>query len=197
MLATGARIGEVLALRWSDVDLAASPPTVTISGTVVRVPGEGMIIQDHPKSASGRRRLIIPGFLVDVLLRRQVEQVEPAESDVVFPSGVGTLRDPSNFRDQWRQARDRLGLNWVTPHSFRKSVATVMSDKDGNSRGAADQLGHAGTAITEKRYVARTHAGPMPGRSWRRSDSLIENMVGHQDMRSIGTGGFQILRDCP
>jgi len=37
----------------------------------------------------------------------------------------------------------------------------------------------------------------MPGRSWRRSDSLIENMVGHQDMRSIGTGGFQILRDCP
>ena len=59
MLATGARIGEILALRWKDVDLAATVPTVTISGTVVRVTGQGMTIQDHPKSAAGRRRHVV------------------------------------------------------------------------------------------------------------------------------------------
>ena len=116
MLATGARIGEILALRWKDVDLAATVPTVTISGTVVRVTGQGMTIQDHPKSAAGRRRLTIPTFLVEVLLRRQVDQTETTAFDVVFPSAAGTLRDPTNFRDQWRQARDKLGMTWVVPY---------------------------------------------------------------------------------
>ena len=159
MLATGARIGEILALRWKDVDLAATVPTVTISGTVVRVTGQGMTIQDHPKSAAGRRRLTIPVFLVEVLLRRQVDQAEATAFDVVFPSAAGTLRDPKNFRDQWRQARDKLGMTWVVPHTFRKSVATVLAEGD-SSRTAADQLGHSGTAVTERHYVARTHEGP-------------------------------------
>lgn len=159
MLATGARIGEVLALRWEDVDLAGEVPTVTISGTVVRVAGQGLTIQDHPKSSASRRRLKIPAFLVEVLLRRQVEQLEPTAWNVVFPSAVGTLRDPTNFRDQWRQARDRLGMTWVVPHTFRKSVATVLAYAE-DSRTAAGQLGHAGTAVTERHYVARTHEGP-------------------------------------
>lgn len=159
MLATGARIGEVLAIRWEDVDLAGEVPTVTISGTVVRVAGQGLTVQDHPKSAAGRRRLKIPAFLVEVLLRRQVEQLEPTAFNVVFPSAVGTLRDPTNFRDQWRRARDELGMPWVVPHTFRKSVATVLATAD-DAKVAAGQLGHAGTAVTERHYVARTHEGP-------------------------------------
>lgn len=158
MLATGARIGEILALRWCDVDLAGAVPTVTISGTVVRVPKQGLTIQDHPKTAASRRRLRIPAFLVEVLLRRRVEQVEGSSFDVVFASAAGTLRDPTNFRDQWRDARERLGMPWVVPHTFRKSVATVLAVE--SSRTAADQLGHVGTAVTEKHYVARTHEGP-------------------------------------
>ena len=77
----------------------------------------------------------------------------------MFPSAAGTLRDPTNFRDQWRQARDKLGMTWVVPHTFRKSVATVLAEGD-SSRTAADQLGHSGTAVTERHYVARTHEGP-------------------------------------
>lgn len=39
MLATGCRIGEALGIRWSDVDLSATPATVTINGTLVYVKG--------------------------------------------------------------------------------------------------------------------------------------------------------------
>lgn len=127
LLATGARIGEVLALRWEDVKRGSVIPTITISGTVVRIKGEGLTIQDHPKSASSRRRLRIPVFLVDVLLRRQVSQVKSTAWNVVFPSSVGTVRDPYRFRDQSRGARDRAGFDWVVPHTFRKSVATVRA----------------------------------------------------------------------
>ncbi|QHK19377.1 site-specific integrase [Pseudarthrobacter psychrotolerans] len=60
MLATGARIGEALALRWKDVDLKAERPTLTVTGTVIYVPGEGMTIQEHPKSTNSRQRYYLP-----------------------------------------------------------------------------------------------------------------------------------------
>lgn len=41
MLATGSRIGEILALRWEDLDLAGERPTLTICGTLVFVKGQG------------------------------------------------------------------------------------------------------------------------------------------------------------
>ncbi len=50
-------------------------------------------------------------------------------------------------------------MTWVVPHTFRKSVATVLATAQ-DSKVAADQLGHAGTAVTEKHYVQRTHEGP-------------------------------------
>ncbi len=158
MLGTGVRIGEALGVRWADVDLGGQVPTVKIAGTVVRVAGSGLIIQDHPKTASGRRKLKLPPFVVAMLLRRQMELIESNPWDVVFPSSTGTLREPQNVHRQWRAARDRAGFSWVTPHTFRKGVATAIGID--NIRAAADQLGHAGTAVTERHYVAKTHEGP-------------------------------------
>jgi integrase len=51
---TGTRIGEVLALRWTDIDLAAKPRTATIAGTIVRVPSgprSRRVRLDHPQDA--------------------------------------------------------------------------------------------------------------------------------------------------
>lgn len=158
MLGTGVRIGEALALRWADLDLGSEVAIVTITGTVVRIAGQGLTIQDHPKTAAGRRRLMLPPFAVAVLMRRQVDQLEANAWDLVFPSSVGTLREPQNVHRQWRGARNRAGFGWVSPHTFRKSVATAIGL--GNLRAAADQLGHSGTAVTERHYVQRTGSGP-------------------------------------
>lgn len=127
MLGTGVRIGEALAFRWADVDLGSTIATATVTGTVVRVPNQGLTVQDHPKTASGRRRLMLPPFVVSMLLRRQLEIVEQNQWDLVFPSSTGTLREPQNVHRQWRSARDRAGFDWVTPHTFRKSVATAIA----------------------------------------------------------------------
>ncbi|WP_205208149.1 MULTISPECIES: hypothetical protein [unclassified Arthrobacter] len=61
-LATGARIGEVLAIRWKDVDLRVEPSTITISGTVVMEKGRGDYRQDHPKTRAGFRTMKVPPF---------------------------------------------------------------------------------------------------------------------------------------
>lgn len=156
LLATGARIGEVLALRWCDIDLAASPPRATICGTVVRVEGEGLKRQDFPKGKKPRI-VLLPKFAVDTLMRLKMNAI-PNEWDVIFPSDRGTLRDPHNLRRQWRDARGAEWA-WVTPHSFRRTVATLV-DREYGSKEAAAQLGHSGTAVTEKHYIAKAEEAP-------------------------------------
>ncbi|WP_417216449.1 tyrosine-type recombinase/integrase [Arthrobacter sp.] len=159
MLATGCRIGEALGIRWPDVDLGTQRASVTVNGTVIYVPGEGLKWQSHPKSSSSQQKYTLPGFAVQMLLRRQVEQEEGNAFDVVFPSAAGTLRDPNNFRKQWRQARLDLGFDWVTPHTFRKSVATVLANAEGLAAASA-QLGHSSEDVTRRHYVQKAHEAP-------------------------------------
>ena len=157
-LATGARIGEVLAIRWQDIDLQAQPPTITISGTVVMEKGRGAYRQNHPKTKAGFRTVKLPPFAVQTLTRK-LEAEGPKPEDMLFPSSTGTVRSPHNFRRQWRDARAGSAYEWVTPHVFRKSVATLI-DHEYSSKQAAAQLGHSGTAITEKHYIAKATSTP-------------------------------------
>lgn len=158
LLATGARIGEVLALRWSDLDLTAAKPTATISGTLVYVRGKGTFRQDWTKSEAGYRAVTLPRFAVDMLLSRKVDAPANAH-DAVFPSRKGTWLSPHNVRRQWREARTRTNLDWVTPHTFRKTVATLI-DREADTKTAAAQLGHASEEITNTYYIDRPHLAP-------------------------------------
>ncbi|WP_113718975.1 tyrosine-type recombinase/integrase [Arthrobacter dokdonensis] len=78
---------------------------------------------------------------------------------MLFPSSTGTVRSPHNFRRHWRDARSGSGFEWVTPHAFRNSVATLI-DREYSSKQAAAQLGHAGPGITEKDYIAKASETP-------------------------------------
>jgi AbrB family looped-hinge helix DNA binding protein len=60
LLVTGGRIGEVLALRWCDLDLETDPATVTFAGTIVYVHGRGHVRQARTKTAAGHRTVILP-----------------------------------------------------------------------------------------------------------------------------------------
>ncbi|MGG7507978.1 tyrosine-type recombinase/integrase [Plantibacter sp. YIM 135249] len=145
---TGARPGEVLALRWDDIDLEAGK--LTIAATVVRAPGKGLIRQDKPKSRSSLRRLTLPRFVVDMLIRRRVN----AYCEWVFPSANGTLRWPENVRQQWMTVVTGTPVEWITPGKCRKAAATLIASERGLAA-ASQQLGHEGTLVTEKRYVTK------------------------------------------
>lgn len=160
-LATGVRIGEVLAMRWVDVDTDADVPTVTVTGTLVHAPG-GVIRQAHTKTDAGYRRLIVPGHAAEMLRRRWAERVlGGVGEDLVFPSRAGTLVSAHNFRRSLRKALAGTALEGrFTPHSTRRTVATRVARTAG-IEAARLQLGHApGAAITERAYVERLHVAP-------------------------------------
>ncbi|WP_248581557.1 site-specific integrase [Nocardioides sp. InS609-2] len=158
LLATGARIGEILALRWSDVDLAAARPTVTFCGTIKTETGLGTYRKDSTKTARGMRQLVLPPFAVEMLLRRRVE--EPANLyNAVFATRTGTWHQASNVERRWRQIRSGTKFEWVTPHTFRKTVATLIDDA-ADADTAARVLGHSSSAVTEAHYINRTHVAP-------------------------------------
>lgn len=115
--------------------------------------------QDPPKCSGSRQTFRLPQFAVNMLLRRQVQQLEANPHDVIFPSAVGTLRDPGNFRKQWRKAREAIGFGWLSPHTFRKSIGTVLANTEGLAA-AQRQLGHSSDRVTSKHYVERAHTAP-------------------------------------
>lgn len=158
LVATGARPGEIAALRWCDVNLDAATPTVTIAATMVWIKGEGLVRQEHTK-ARDIRELVLPPFAVQLLATMRAAQMTPIGLAPVFPTADGGHRDPGNIRKQWRTARraagrgDKQRWDWVEFRTMRRSVATLVDSASGDEDAAA-QLGHASTAMTRRHYIA-------------------------------------------
>lgn len=156
-LATGCRIGEILALRWEDIDLTSTPSTVFVCGTVVYVKGEGHFRQPHRKGGAPSVRLLLPNWAT-ALLRAQRERV-PSDVAWVFPSRELTMRTPNNLRRSLRQALDTSVLAGTTPHTMRSTVASWIRDL-ADVETASGQLGHGDTSVTEAYYIERSVEAP-------------------------------------
>jgi len=157
--AGGLRLGEMLGLRWDDVDLVSTVPSITVTGTVVQVRRgtrsweQGLHVQDVTKSATSRRRIPIPEWLADQL--RAAE--EPA--GLVFHTLGGGPFSPANVHSRWRTAAAIAGVHGLGPHDLRKYVGQLIADKLGVDA-ASRVLGHASVQVTERHYVAGAIAVP-------------------------------------
>lgn len=160
LAATGVRPGEVLAIRWEEVDLLGDPPTVTVSGTVQdagRVAGKPLHRQDERKGGAPAHTVVLPEFGASVLADLYAVT---GPTGTVLTNRDGGLVSLSNIRSSLREAlADHDELKWVTPHSFRRTVGTVVRDGLG-VEAAQQQLSHAQLATTEGHYVQRVTAGP-------------------------------------
>jgi integrase len=154
MVCTGLRIGEACAVVWDSLDMDEG--TVEVRGTVIRIKGKGLVIKPAPKSKAGFRTLELPQWATRMLSnRRDRPKLITAPHDPVFPAQLGGLRDPSNTQADLRDALDLAGFDWVSSHTFRKTVATWMDHAGLSARAAADQLGHAQPSMTQDVYFGR------------------------------------------
>ena len=136
----------------------ADPPTATITGTLIdrgRIGGQPLHRQDARKGGAPAHTVVLPRFGVDA----QVSLVgESGMSGPVFANRDGGWMSLANMRRSLRAALPDH-LRWVTPHSFRRTVATVVRDAVGAEL-AQQQLSHAKLATTEAHYLQRRTRGP-------------------------------------
>lgn len=167
LLGTGARIGEVLALRWGELDLApGGTSTVTIEATMTRIKGQGSVRQEFPKSEAGERVIVLPQFAVESLL--SIRPTGAAGKAPVFPSrryrDDGTVlrcQEPSNCRKQLRSALEAAKMKGeMHPHLLRSTVATFVA-RNRSTFEAAALLGHKIDAgVTGRHYIERLRLAP-------------------------------------
>jgi len=154
MLGTATRIGEALALRKCDVDMAADPPRVHISGTVVVRTGAGVLRQTHPKTHESNRVVAVPPFAAEVIRHRLALIAGEDAEHLLFFTRKGTPLAPHNVRRTFREILKAAGLEGmeITPHSFRRTGATLLANELG-IQAAADVLGHTSTSTTKEHYA--------------------------------------------
>jgi len=145
MLATGVRLGELLALDPDDVDPANA--TVVISHHLVRITGQGLVRRRKRKGNRDGLVLKVPQWSVPMWRRRKLA----SGGGPVFASFTGNWLDPSNVINAISTAMADVGYGWVTSHVFRKTVATVLDEADLPTTAIADQLGNT-RAVAEKHY---------------------------------------------
>jgi integrase len=152
MASTGMRTGEVLGLRWQDVDFEQG--TVTIAQNLVWTE-KGIIFQE-PKTKSSRRSIPLLPEVVEELKSWRKKWLEEkialgsdwSETDLVFPSEVHTPLDPHSFRRTFRSICADAGIKGITPHVFRHSLASFLLARGEHPKIVQELLGHSSITVT-------------------------------------------------
>jgi len=176
LLASGMRRGEVLALKWKNLDLTKGYAFVVESGFKVN----GQWSTKDPKTASGRRRVALPISLVAVLQEHRCKETANREDlggrltdeDYVFTRFGGEPLDPTTVSHALADAVDKAGLPHLRLHDLRHSYATLLLKAGQHPSVVAVQLGHSSVRTTLDVYshvlpglqeaAARSMEGFMP-----------------------------------
>jgi len=153
---TGMRRGELLALRWSDIDFQRG--MLQVIHTVDRLAGHGYV-EGEPKSAAGLRSIRLPGFLLEMLHQHQARQgAEKSqkknweEHDLVFPNLRGGYLHPNHLGEAFKALLKQAGLPPIRFHDLRHSAATLLLSMGVNIKVIQELLGHSDIAITLRVY---------------------------------------------
>jgi integrase len=154
---TGARRGEALGIRWSDLDF--DNQRTGIRQTVIAVQHE--IRFSTPKTTTGRRSIALDPSTVAVLRtwRRQQAQERLAlgpgyqDHDLVFAKPDGRPLHPERFSREFDRRVKRWRLPRITLHGLRHTWATLALASGIPSKIVAERLGHSSTRITDDIYA--------------------------------------------
>lgn len=155
---TGMREGELLGLRWKDVDLDAA--TLQVRATMQRTKVGGLAIS-QPKTAASRRQIALTGMAVAALRRRKIRQAEeklktgPAweDNDLVFPNTLGKPMEATNLLHRsFAPLLEKTALPKIRFHDLRHTAATVLLRKRVPAKVVSEMLGHSNIGITLQVY---------------------------------------------
>jgi integrase len=157
-LGTGMRLGEILAVRWKDVDLDRK--VLRVTATLSYVAGEFTFPQ--PKTSGARRSVDLPGFVVAFLRRQRKAQAERrlfygptwTDCDVVLDDVAGAPFAPWSVSADFRRLTRELELPRTRFHDLRHAHATQLLAAGVHPKAVSERLGHSTVAFTMDVYSA-------------------------------------------
>ena len=149
-LTTGLRRGELLALRWEDLDVQNR--TLSINKSVARQ--DGKLVISTPKTPNSIRTVLLPEDTVKLLVEEH--EKHPA-NPYLFPSPrTGETWDPDGFRRLHDRIIKEIGAEHVRFHDMRHTFATLSLKSGVDVRTLSETLGHFSAGFTLSTYVHST-----------------------------------------
>lgn len=163
-LYSGLRLGEALALRWSDTNL--NTKRIWVDKKAIAVVDRfnhtaKQVIQPYPKSISSIRGVVITDELVRILTKHKEDQIEYynklgipwSEENLVFVNTKNKMVQASNIDDVFNRIIRKAGIVGVTIHSLRHSYATRCYEAGVEIKIISEQLGHKNVKTTQNIYL--------------------------------------------
>jgi integrase len=190
---TGFRRGELLGLRWSDVDFAKSQVTIRRSVEIV----DGVRREKSPKTKGSRRTVAVAAFVLDALRQQKAEQNERRlllglgkdDDAVVFDRADGNPWNPDSLSWSFADLVRRAELPKVRFHDLRHTFACLSLEAGVDLKTVSLSLGHTSITVTANEYLhfieslAAKHA------------ALIEDALGNAIRVSGSLGATTVPRE--
>jgi integrase len=157
-LALGLRRGEALGLEWPAVDLEAG--VLSVTQTVKRVKGKGLLIERIAKTPKSLRMLPLPAFAIRALIAHKEQQAQEREfagdewreHGLVFTSTVGTPIEPRNLVRHFHATLKAIKIDRRRFHDLRHTVASLLIAQGATLHEVKDILGHSQIRLTADLY---------------------------------------------
>jgi integrase len=146
-LTTGMRRGEVLALKWQDINFEQS--MLQVRRIFTRAPGR-RYIESEPKTEKSKRGIKLAAVSIETLKQHRIRQLEAklqagpawADNDLVFCTALGTPLNPNYVLERFKKLLRKAGLPDMRFHDMRHSVATILLSMGTNPKVVQELLGH-------------------------------------------------------
>jgi integrase len=156
-ITTGMRRGELLGLKWSDVDFDANALSVRRS---LSRGDSSRLIEREPKTQAGRRRIALSAETIESLRRHRVRQLEYRlaagiayeDGDLVFVNPFGKHIHPNTLMRSFARLTQTANLPRIRFHDLRHTSATLLLAEGVHPKIVQERLGHSDIAMTLNRY---------------------------------------------